>query len=231
MSTPTESGHVQALALRRTPKRIEFLAATLLLVACYLAPRAAAIGVYTLAPGANIPAAASSYPTGSPLLLGQVNAPFASGTLMGTLVSSVYSGDTANPYGGYTFTYLLELNSSSTDSSSEFTVGGYSGFQTDVSYNQTGNEIAPSNFLRSGNGAVIHTQWDTSTELPPGDTGALVVIQTGAHAFANNSGSVIDSTATTVPILAPTVVPEPGTVSLVAIGLGALFTFRRRGLK
>lgn len=230
MSTPTESGLVQAPALRKTPKSIEFLAATLVVLACYIAPRAAA-SVYTLAPGANITATASSYPTGSTTLLGQVTAPFASGTLQGTLISSVYSGDTSNPYGGYTFTYLLELNSSSTDSSSEFTVGGYAGFLTDVSFNKTGAEVAPSNFMRSGNGAVIHSQWNSSIELPSGDTGALVVVQSNAHNFANNSGSVIDSTAVTVPIFAPAAVPEPGIASLVSFGLGALFVFRRHGSK
>jgi len=123
------------------------------------------------------------------------------------------------------------LNSTSSDSSSEFTVGGYAGFLTEASYNQSGAEVAPSNFLRSGNGSVIHSQWNTSPELPSGDTGALVVIQSSATAFGSNSGSVIDSTAVTVAILSPTAVPEPGAASLLAVGLGALFTFRRRGSK
>ena len=173
-------------------------------------------------------AQASPYPTGG-TLLGSVSAPFASGTLQGTFISDVYSGDASNPYGGLTFTYLIELNSSSIDSSSEFTVGGYAGFLTDVSFHQSGAEVAPSNFLRSGNGNVIHSQWNTSVELPSGDTGALVVVQSNAHNFGNNSGSVIDSTAVTIPILAP--VPEPGALSLVAIGFGALFIFRRRSSK
>jgi hypothetical protein len=174
-------------------------------------------------------AQSSTYPTGPTTLLGSVTTPFASGTLQGTFISSVYSGDTSNPYGGLTFTYLLELNSSSIDSSSEFTVGGFAGFLTDVSFNQTGAEVAPSNFLRSGNGGVIHSQWNTSVELPSGDNGALVVVQSNAHAFGGNSGSVIDSTSVNVSILAP--VPEPGVVSLVAMGFGALFIFRRRSSK
>jgi len=208
-----------------TQKHIGFLAGCLILLICCPAPRAAATTIYTLAPGANVTALSSSYPIGG-LMVGSESTNFSTGTLNGTFTSTVYSGDMSNPYGGLTFTYLLELNGSSSDASSEFSVGGYAGFLTDVSYNQTGGEVAPSNFLRSGNGNVIHSQWFTSVELPSGDTGALLVIQTDAHNFGNNSGSVIDSTSQILPILAP--VPEPGALSLLAIGFGALFIFRRR---
>lgn len=173
-------------------------------------------------------AQSSTFPTGG-TLLATTNSPFSSATLQGRLITSVYSGG-GDPYaGGLTFTYLLELNSSSTDSSSEFTVGGFAGYSTDVSFNQSAGEIAPSTFMRSGNGGVIHSQWNTSIELPSGDTGALVVVQTSATSFGGNFGAVIDSTSVTVPILAP--VPEPGTVGLMAIGLGALFIVRRRSSK
>lgn len=229
MSTPTASGQVQAPAVRKTPKSIEFLAATLFLLACYVAPRATGVTIYTLAPGADITATGSSYPTGATQITSE-STPFSFATINGTLISTVYRGDTSNPYGGLTFTYLLELNSTSSDSLSEFTLGGYSGFLTDVSYNQTGNEVAPSNFLRSGTGNVIHAQWESSAELPSGDTGALVVVQTSALGFGNNTGTVTDSSGGTVAILSAAV-PEPGIASLLTVGFGAFFMFRRRSSK
>jgi hypothetical protein len=197
-----------------------------LLALSSLAPHAAALGIYTLAPGGNIVANPSAFPTGG-TILDTITTPFTSSTIDGTVVSTVIRGDSSNPYGGLTFTYSLSLNNFSSDSSSEMTIGSYGGFVTDVSYNLTGGEIAPSNFTRSitQNGSVIRFLWSSEGGIMPGQTGALIVVQTAANNFTPASGGVIDSQTVNISTLAP--VPEPGIASLLVSGLG-VFAFCRR---
>src|SRR5262249_3341853 len=157
----------------------------------------------------------SAFPTGG-TLLDSISSSFSgsssSGVLIGTLTSAVYSGDASNPYGGLTFTYLLTMNGASTDNSSGFTLDGFSGRQTDVSYNLTGTEIAPSPFTRSsaGSGTTIRSPWFIGGGLQPGQTGALIVVQPDAHVYGGSLGSVsAGQPVAQIGIL--TAVPEPGT--------------------
>lgn len=189
-------------------------------------PRAEA-SIYTLSPGQDNSALPSSYPTGGSVL-DSTNYSFASATLDGTVTSTVYTGDPSNPYGGLTFTYLVTLLSpQSSDSLSELTVGSYGGFQTDVSYNLVGTEVAPSDFSRTGGtGDVLQFFWNNAGGVLPGETGALIVVQTSALNAQIGMGGVIDSVPANVAVYAP--VPEPAIGSLFASGLAALFIFRRR---
>lgn len=207
----------------RKPRALGIVLAGLLLGTCAVAPRATAT-IYTLGPGGSITAMPSTYPSGGGLsLLEQTNSSFSTGTLEGTVTSSVYKGDSSNPYGGLTFTYLLTLYNTGTDSSSEMTVGGFAGFLTDVSYN-TG-AFSPSTFTRSYSGDVVRFVWGGGG-LPSGQTGDLMIVQTSASNFEVGDGAVIDSRAGDVTILSP--VPEPGIGALVTGGLGALVVFLRR---
>ena len=218
-------------------KLVGALSAGVLLSTCSLTLPAHA-SIYTLGPGGNIPAASSTFPVGG-IIEDTVVDPFVATvienglpiTLNGSITSSVISGDSSNPYGGLTFTYQLMLNSSSTDSSSEVTIGSYGGFVTDVSYDATGSEILPSNFTRSasGNGNTVRFLWSNDGGIGPGDTSALIVVQTAAHNFTSAQGGVIDSQTVNIATLAP--VPEPGTTSLLMVGLGAFYAFRRRASK
>lgn len=210
------------------PKLAGVFATAVCLSAWSFAPRAAA-SIYTLAPGGNIAALSSDYPTGG-TVLDTVTDPFTSSTIDGTIISQVISGDPSNPYGGLTFTYLVEDNAVATDSVSEMTVGSYGGFLTDVSYNATGSEVLPSNFTRSatGSGSTIRFLWSSGGGIQPDQTGALIVVQTSAQNYAPAQGGVIDSQTVNISTLAP--VPEPGTVSLLIAGLG-LFFFSRRNSK
>jgi hypothetical protein len=202
-------------------KLITILAASLL-----LSSRGALASIYTLLPGADIPAASSTFPTSATPL--QTNSfAFSSSTLDGTITSIVYSGDSSNPYNGLTFTYLVSLTSASIDFSSEFTVGSYGGVQTDVSYNSTGGEVVPSDFGRSsGTGDILRLFYSNGGGIAPGQTGALIVVQTDAHSYQSEMGGVINSSTADVMILTP--LPEPAVGSLLVTGLGALFIFRRR---
>jgi hypothetical protein len=219
----------------KTGRRLKFLetvGAGLLLSAALFVPRASA-SVYTLTPGNTIAAASSTYPTGGTTLLSYTGS-FASSTIAGTVTSYVISGDSSNPYGGLTFEYLLTMTGGN-DNIDQLSAGGYAGFQTDVSYNPStpsSGGIAPSFFSRStlgvNNGDTLDFSW-LLNKLSPGQTGDLVVVQTGAHIFGLGSGSVIDSSSATVALLAP--VPEPQFASLAVMGLGALFIFLRRNSK
>ena len=213
-------------------KVLRISTAGLLLSALAFVPRAQA-SIYTLLPGDGITPASSAYPTGASILE-STNYSFMSATLDGTVTSTVYTGDTSNPYGGLTFTYLVTLLSpQSTDSADELTVGGFGGFQTDVSYNLSGSEVAPAGgplepgFSRSdGTGDVLEFFWSANGGILPGETGALIVVQTSAQNAQVGMGGIIDSVPANVAVYAP--VPEPAIGSLFATGLAALFVFRRR---
>lgn len=206
-------------------KLVAVCAAGAALSFCSLVPQAVA-SVYTLPPGGNILATSSAFPVGG-TVLDTVTTPFTSSTIDGTVVSQVISGDSSNPYGGLTFTYSLSMNTFSSDSASEITIGSYGGTIDDVSYNLTGSEVAPSNFTRSstGDGSTIRFLFSNGGGLMPGQTGALIVVQSSATAFAPAVGGVIDSQTVNISTLAP--VPEPGIASLFLVALGAFSVWRR----
>lgn len=181
---------------------------------------------YTLNPGTDIPAQDPGYPVGG-TVLDTTSEAFTSATLSGTVISSVISGDSSNPYGGLTFTYLLELNTTSPDAASRMTVGAYSGFIVDVTYSLTGSEVAPGDFSRSGgNGDTLRFNWSAGG-LPQGDTGALIVVQTDANHYQTNNGAVIDDSIANLNDLLTPVPDKTGTITLLAAGVGALFLFWR----
>lgn len=195
--------------------------------AVLLPSTATAVSVYTLAPGTGVPAQPSSYPAGSAAFA--LSSPFNTPTLSGTLYSSVYTSDTDNPYGGITFAYQLMITASSTDSSSEMTVGSFGNFFTDVSYNPlAGGLVAPSNFSRSATGQVVRFVFFNSP-VGPGQTSALLVVQTDAVDYQQSMAAVINNLSANVASLAPlATVPEPGMVALFLGGFGFLVVALRR---
>jgi hypothetical protein len=217
-------------AIPTKSKFIEIAAIGMFLSAGLFAPLANA-SVYTLVPGGSITATSSSFPTGG-TVLATTNSSFASasGSINGTVISTVYSGG-GNPYGGLTFTYLLMLSGSSTANVSQMTVGSYGGFLTDVSYNPIDGGTAPSNFTRSitGNGDAIRFLFSNAGGLAPGQNGELVVVQTSATSYGFGPSGVIDGQTADLTVLTP--VPEPEIGGLIAIGLGGLCVFRRRNSK
>jgi hypothetical protein len=188
--------------------------------------------IYTLGAGGLITAASSGFPTGG-TTLATATSPFsASGVISGTLISTVISGDTSNPFAnGLTFTYLLSINASSPDSSSEMTVSSFANFQTEISYNKSGSEVAPNQFSRdSGSGDTVRFHWLIPT-IAAGQTGALVVVQTDATAWHPTLAGIIDGLTVNVASLAPIAVPEPSTFGLVFVGLAATALARRQSVR
>lgn len=213
--------------MRNRAKLAGVCAASLAISCLSLAPRANA-SIYTLPVGGNIVASSSTFPSGG-TVLDTVVSPFTSSTIDGTITSTVISGDSSNPYGGLTFEYSVFLNNFSSDSLSTLTVGSYGGFAADVSYAVTGTN-APSNFTRSpasNDGSTLRFLWSNNGGLQPGNTGSLVVVQTGAHSYTPALGSVIDSQSVNINTLAPLAVPEPGIVSLLIAGFGVFALWRR----
>jgi len=215
---------------RAGPRVTRIVSGTAFLLIASFVVRSAA-DIYTLPPGGNITAVSSGFPTGGSVL-DTTSVGFTTATLDGTVTSTVYSGDPSNPYGGLTFTYSLSLLNTSSDSASELTAGSFGGFLTDVSYNLSGSELAPSNFSRSsGTGANLQFFFSNGGGIAPGQTGALIVVQTDAQGFQLGAGGVIDSVPGNVNLFVPLPVPEPATGSLLATGLATFFVFRRRTSK
>lgn len=203
--------------------------AGLFLSAVSFAPNVSATP-YTLTPGNDIAALSTPGPVGG-TVLDTTTENFSSATLNGTVICQVLSGDSSNPYGGLTFTYLLELNSTSPNAASRMTVGSYSGFTVDVGYHLTGSEVAPGDFSRSGgNGDTLRFNW-SGGGLPQGDTGALIVVQTGADKFQLANGAVIDDSIANMNMMLAPLPDTTGTITLLAAGVGVLFLFWRRTQK
>jgi len=186
--------------------------------------------VYTLIPGAFVPALSSGFPVGGSVINTSTHS-FSAGVLSGTLISDVISGDASNPYGGLTFTYELNISSSSLQGASQLTVSSFDSFFTDVSYNNSGGGVVPSNFSRSSEGGTLGEVVRFSFFSPAvsgGEHSALLVVQTSATIYNVTEAGVIDGQTANVLTFAPLVVPEPTAAVLLLAGLGALAIARRR---
>jgi len=166
---------------------------------------------------------------------------FVAPTYTGTLESSVYNNDPSNPFGpnGLTFTYLLHNNASSAHELHRFTVSSFAAFGTDVSYAPIIGGVPPTFIDRGLPGDVVGFNYPTPVpqillsngSIGPGQTSALMVIQTDARNFSGTLASVIDGSVTMVGSFAPApIIPEPGSIVLAALsGLGlAAVCWRKR---
>ncbi len=149
----------------------------------------------------------------------------------GTLLSQVWSGDTSNPYGGLTFTYVLsnDATSSVNDPLNFMKLSRFDGFQTDVSFFGLGN--VPTSVERStalNLGRQISFEFATPTRLQPGTSSAILIIQTDALAWQLGNASIIDDAIANAFTLVPDVaVPEPTTLSLALVGIVGIALRRR----
>lgn len=158
---------------------------------------------------------------------------FGNTNFTGTLLSQVWSGDTSNPFGGLTFTYRLQNNSSSLDALGRLTLSSYAGYQTDVSFNGPG--VVPLNAVRSVGGNQIDFNLlsgppNFQHNLIPGASTPVLILQTDSLIYNLGNASVIDTAVANAVALVPTaIVPEPTTLALA--GLGLLATAMRRKLR
>ncbi len=185
-----------------------------------------AVHATSLVPGSAISLSLEAEPAVGSVLLVSASVPLTALTFTGTLVSSVYSNDSSNPWGGLTFTYQLYNNGP--DSVERLTLSSYAGFLTDVSYNGSG--IVPLNAVRTTLGNQISFNFRNQLEqgtLISGASSSLLIIQTDSASYQNSIAGVINSSTANSATFAPKAVPEPTTVTLVMFGVVACFCGRR----
>jgi hypothetical protein len=208
--------------------RIKAFLRTIAVVACICSAASAA----SLPASSSILSTGAGVPIGGLTIAGGVPIPFVAGTFSGTLTTTVISGDTSNPHGGLTFTYLLTNDVSSSHAIGRFTVNDYAGFLVDANYQTpTVNQI-PTLFDRSsGSGDTVGQSFIAPIAalpgfgqgvLAPGSTSALFVLQTNAPFFQPTLANVIDGSIASVVSYAPSLfIPEPSTLALTVIGAAA----------
>jgi hypothetical protein len=163
-------------------------------------------------------------PASGSTLLSSITEAFSSASLSGTLISSVYSGDTDNTLGGLTFTYEILLSSGSPDSASKISISSFigTGGNINVGFNSPG-VIPDSADLEDGN--EINFDFSSDGYILPGQDSALLVVQTAVTAYSPGSASIVDDVGTpSIPSLA---VPDVTGIGSFMLALGLMAGFGR----
>jgi hypothetical protein len=197
-------------------------------VAFLIAAVPVAVPAALLDPGHSIALRWECAPAGGHLLAAQISN-LSTPAFRGTLFSSVWSNDAANPWDGLTFAYKLANASFCHDVTlGQFAVTGFEGCLTDVSFFGCG--VAPRSACRSGDGSLVGFNFlnrKSEGTLDPGEVSAWLVIQTNCRSWEEVSGVTLDSVDVNVSSFGPTLVPEPATLPLVV--MGAMLLARGRG--
>jgi len=214
---------MQLVNARRTFSAVAVLAAVVLVNA------SSALSAL-LPPGGSVVPNATASPAGATQLATTGNVAFTAlvdpAAYSGTLNTTVYRNDAANPFGlnGLTFTYLLTNNATSRDSLERFVANNFTSFQVDVGINGAGR--APSTVDRQPSGGAVGWDWSSVPPIAPGTSSTLLVMHTNATLFAASTDSILNTFPAVVASLGP-VVPEPATLGAVALG-GLALVVRRR---
>jgi hypothetical protein len=180
-------------------------------------------------PGASASAAVEVDPLGGVVVAGPLPSPMIGASFAGTLTSTVIQGDVTNPYGGLTFIYQVANSPNSTDAIGRLTVNGFTGWNTDMSF-QPGNDVSPTTMDRSITGNVVAFSFIAPplgfSVLPPGSVSQVLVVQTNAPDWILSTGNLINGSIASGPAYAP--VPEPVTMLLLVGSLGMGLLRRRR---
>jgi hypothetical protein len=212
-----------------------------LVVALLLAVSATASAAPLIVGGTAFPVAGEPDPVGGTAPAGfpdLIDVPFTGFGFTGKLTSTIRQGTSSNP-NGWTFTYLLKNDASSSHVLHRFTVASFDStpaITTDVSYQTTSTGVIPTLADRSTAAVVGFSFADvipgvpqTQGNIPAGGQSRLLVIETNATNAAESFASIINGTVATARTYAPvTQIPEPSTCILGALGLVGLVGFARR---
>jgi len=193
-----------------------------------------AVSQATLLPvgGAVIPAG-QALAGGMTQVDGGVPMAFGTGGFSGTLTSTVWKNDSANPFGldKLTFTYLLSNNAVSLNVLHRITVSSFENTMTDVTYVDPAAGVPPSQVDRSTADVLGFNFIDNIGAGPvaPGTSSRVLVVRTDSTIYSPSVASVIDGGVASVQTFAPfAAIPEPGTCMLAMVGLvGAAGLVRR----
>jgi len=195
-------------------------------VTCLVLIASSAWGVPML-PGTSAVAVTEPDPAGGAVVAAPLSTPMIGTSFNATVTSTVLAGDGTNPYGGLTFLYQIANSPDSIDAIGRFTVTGFNGWQTDMSF-QPGLNLPPASMDRSFTGEGIGYRFLGPplgpSALLPGSSSELLVVQTDAPAWTLTNGYLIDGSTASGAVYAPA--PEPATLLLLAGGFALL---RRRG--
>jgi hypothetical protein len=192
-----------------------------------------------LSPGGVVLALPAFEPMGAKAIA-DITLPFSTPTYSGTLRSTVWLGDTSNPLGGLTFSYILTNDAASTDSIRRLGVLGFGNFATDVNWSLFLAGKAPTLADRTPGGAVVAFDFvgplviDDRTigagPLDPGEKSRAMIVQTNARNFHLSLAGTLDDHLAIVGTFAPIgrIIPEPSSLMLASLGaLGFVWTLRR----
>ena len=166
-------------------------------------------------------------------LVGSFSGP---GSITGAVLSRVWFGDASNPYGGLTFSYAIQNNAASADAIARLELSGFGGLLVDASYQTpvpTGLVIPVFADRRitgtgPGEGDVVRFAFTAGdggpTGVPPGQSSALLVLQTNATEFHASIAAQLNDGAASALVYIP--IPEPTTLGLIS--LASLLMLRRR---
>jgi hypothetical protein len=162
-------------------------------------------------------------------------------TITGEYQAMVYSDPSNNFCAGcLDFFVFVESNSTSTDAIERITLASFSNFFVSAGYSVGADSkpsgVDPSTVDRSSNGDVVGFNFSTLPGVAPGETTAVLEIETNATKFMTGTLQIIDSSVASVTAFEPCLgtVPEASSISMTLLGgllLGLGFIGRRRAVR